>query len=70
MSTCERQSLHFAQAAQNGTEFFANFDTLDVSPPNFSRAFGARAGVMGYVRMVYFTFLLKPHNLGQIFCKF
>ena len=28
---------------------FANFDTLDVTNPNLSRAFGARAAVLGYV---------------------
>ena len=39
---------NFAQTLHSGTGFFVNFDTFDVSYPNFSRAFGARAGIMGY----------------------
>ena len=76
--------MHFCSSLAVHDGVFVNFDTLDGTLPNFSRAFGARAVVSGYVdrgarqnevlrecmRRVDFKFLLKPYSLGQTFCKF
>ena len=49
MSAFEWEILHFCSNRTEWDGVFANLDTLDVSQPNCSRAFGARADVMRYV---------------------